>query len=114
MEVGTQIEGDIAIISLSGQLDALTAPQVREAFREAGTGVYHAVVNLHDVTFIDSSGLASLISGLKIFRGEGREFRLAAVQPNVYQVFSLTMLDRAFRILPDVEAAVASVGAVSQ
>lgn len=111
MDVTVTVEEGIAIIAMEGHLDALSAPHAKEAFREYGTGEYHAVVDLANVSFIDSSGLASLISGLKTFRSQGKQFRLAAVQPNVRQVLTLTMLDRAFDIVPDVRAAVNSIGA---
>ncbi len=111
MDVTVTVEENVAIITMEGHLDALSAPHAKEAFREYGTGTYHAVVDLGKVSFIDSSGLASLISGLKTFRSQGKQFRLAAVQPNVRQVLTLTMLDRAFDIMPDVRAAVSSIGA---
>lgn len=109
MDVNVTTDGDIAIIALDGHLDALSAPQAKEAFREYGNGSYHAVVDLGSVAFIDSSGLASLISGLKTFKSQQRQFRLAAVQPNVRQVLTLTMLDRAFDIAPDAQSAVTSI-----
>ncbi len=110
MDVTTRQEGDIVIFELKGQLDALAAPKARQSFAAHGDpGDAHGVVNLQHVTFIDSSGLAALISGLKAFRAHGRDFVLAGVQPTVLQVFSLTMLDRAFRILPDTSAALAAV-----
>lgn len=109
MEVTVTVEDVVAIIAMDGHLDALSAPHAKEAFREYGTGAYHAVVDLAKVSFIDSSGLASLISGLKTFRAAGKQFRLAGVQPNVRQVLTLTMLDRAFDITPDVRSAVNSI-----
>jgi len=109
VDVNVTTDGDIAIIALDGHLDALSAPQAKEAFRDYGTGVYHAVVDLGSVSFIDSSGLASLISGLKTFKSQQRQFRLAAVQPNVRQVLTLTMLDRAFEIAPDTQSAVTAI-----
>ena len=111
MDVTVTVEEGVAIISMDGHLDALSAPQAKEAFREYGGGEYNAVVDLAKVSFIDSSGLASLISGLKTFRSQGKQFRLAAVQPNVRQVLTLTMLDRAFDITPDVQTAVSSLSA---
>lgn len=110
MDVTTRQEGDIIVFELSGQLDALTAPRARQAFAAYGDSeAKSGVVDLSHVTFIDSSGLAALISGLKSFRARGRDFVLAGVQPSVLQVFTLTMLDRAFRIVPDATAAIASI-----
>lgn len=110
MNITAEQRGEVAIIALTGQLDAITASDVRQVFMQyGGDGNCHAVVNLEEVTFIDSSGLAALISGLKTFRAHGRDFVLAGVQPAVLQIFSLTMLDRAFRIYPDTEAAVGAI-----
>src|SRR5262245_29025372 len=111
MDVTVNVEDGVAIVGMDGHLDALSAPQAKEAFREYGTGAYHCVVDLGRVSFIDSSGLASLISGLKTFRAQGKQFRLAAVQPNVRQVLTLTMLDRAFEIAPDVPSAMSTIAA---
>ena len=112
MDVTTRQEGDIVVFELKGQLDALTATKARQTFAMHGEpGTMHGVVDSRQVTFIDSSGLAALISGLKAFRAHGRDFVLAGVQPMVLQVFTLTMLDRAFRILPDTTAAIASIAA---
>lgn len=111
MDVTVTVEEGVAVIAMDGHLDALSAPQAKDAFREYGTGEYSAVVDLAKVAFIDSSGLAALISGLKTFRAQGKQFRLASVQPNVRQVLTLTMLDRAFDIQPDVQTAVSSIGA---
>lgn len=106
MHVTAHHQGEIAIVTLVGQLDAVTAQAVRQAFAQyGGDGNCHGVIDLERVSFIDSSGLAALISGLKTFRAHGRDFVLAAVQPTVLQVFTLTMLDRAFRIFPDVQTA---------
>jgi anti-sigma B factor antagonist len=111
MDVTVTVDAGIAVIALDGELDALSAPQAKEAFREYGTGAYHAIVDLTGVRFVDSSGLASLISGLKSFRAHDKKFCLAAVQPQVHQILTLTMLDRAFNIQPDVPTAMRSVGA---
>ncbi len=111
MDMNVTVEDGVVIVAMDGHLDALSAPQAKEAFREYGTGEYSVVVDLSKVSFIDSSGLASLISGLKTLKSNRKDFWLAAVQPNVRQVLTLTMLDRAFNIAPDVRTAVGSIAA---
>ena len=58
-----------------------------------------------EVSFIDSSGLAALVSGLKAVRSAGGWLKLAAVSDQPRQVFKLTMLERVFEFYPSVQAA---------
>jgi anti-sigma B factor antagonist len=70
------------------------------------------VVDLHDVTFIDSSGLGALVSALKtIKRSNGTgDVRLARVQPPVVSLLEIIRLNRVFTTYPDVGGAVQSFG----
>lgn len=64
--------GQTAVIHLSGQLDALSATHVRNEIANAvATGHSRLVVDLAEVGFVDSSGLGSLIGGLKAARVAG-------------------------------------------
>ena len=63
------------------------------------------VVDLSGVPFIDSSGLAALVSGLKTFGGEADNLRLAAPQSQAKLLFELTMFDRVFKIFDSVASA---------
>jgi anti-sigma B factor antagonist len=74
-------------------------------------GVIHLVVDLAQVPFIDSAGLAALVSALKATRRVGGSVLLSGVQPQARTVFSLTMLDQVFAIHPNLEAALASLAA---
>lgn len=52
------------VIEIAGELDALTTPLLDECLREQlGAGPSHVVVDLTEVTFLGSSGLASLVQG---------------------------------------------------
>jgi anti-sigma B factor antagonist len=66
---------------------------------------------LAQVPFIDSAGLAALVSALKLTRRAGGNVLLSGVPPQARTVFSLTMLDQAFTIHPSIEAAVRSLEA---
>lgn len=68
------------------------------------------VVDLQDVTFIDSSGLGALVSALKTLKrssGPG-DVRLACVQPPVVSLLEIIRLNRVFTTYPSVEQAVQS------
>ena len=103
-----QLSPKNAVITLSGRLTAATAPQLRDKikqFVEADTT--ELLLDIHAVTFLDSSGLAAMVSGLKSARERGGWLRLAGAAPQVASVFKLTMLDRVFELYPSVEAALA-------
>ena len=73
-------------------------------------GNRHLVIDLKDVTFIDSSGLGALVSALKTLKrqsGSG-DLRLARVQPPVISLLEIIRLNRVFTSYPSVEQAIQS------
>lgn len=104
MQVTVDTHTDLtAVIHLSGQLDALSAPYVRSELANAVAGGHsRLVVDLAGVGFVDSSGLGSLISGLKAARIAGGDLRLAQPSKQVSTVLALTMLERVLRSYPTV------------
>jgi anti-sigma B factor antagonist len=103
------IDEKTCVISLDGTLNARSADQVKESFREvAGKGVQQVVLDLGDVPFIDSSGLAALVSGLKTLNEHDGSLKLASLQSQADLLFKLTMFDKVFEIYDDVDLAVES------
>ncbi len=95
---------DLAIMHLSGRLDFTSAAEVKQAFAEAvANGYRRIVVNLGNVSFIDSSGLSALVSGLRTAREAGGDVRVAAAGQQPSTLFSLTSLDQVFQLYPTVE-----------
>lgn len=90
----------VRLISLSGPLMASQAEKIIQHFREVSEqGVEGVVVDLNEVPFIDSRGLAALLAGYKLFARQGQDFRLAAVQAQPKLLFELTGFDRIFQFL---------------
>ncbi len=111
MEISTKSESStVSIVSLNGALNARSAEEAKQTFRDlSDKGVEKVIVNLKDVPFIDSSGLASLVSGLKTLGGEATNLKLAAPQSQARLLFELTMFDRVFEIHNSVEDALDSL-----
>ncbi len=107
MEISTEsLSSDVNIVSLNGALNARSAEEAKQTFRDlVEQGITQVIVNLKDVPFIDSSGLASLVSGLKTLGGEASNLKLAAPQSQARLLFELTMFDRVFEIHDSVEDA---------
>lgn len=96
----------VRIVSFNGALNARSAEEAKQIFRDlTEQGVTQVVVDLQGVPFIDSSGLASLVSGLKTLGGEASNLKLAAPQSQARLLFELTMFDRVFEIHDSVEDA---------
>ncbi len=94
---------DVYLVKLNGALNARTAENAKKTFRDlADKGAKRVIVDLSGVPFIDSSGLAALVSGLKTFGGDAENLRLAAPQSQAKLLFELTMFDRVFKIFDSV------------
>jgi anti-sigma B factor antagonist len=84
-----------AVISPSGRLTVVTAPQLRTAVAERIAGGDRLiVVDLSGTEFVDSSGLGALVSCLKSARQAGGDLRLVAPTEQVTMVLRMTNLDR--------------------
>ncbi|MBM1170858.1 STAS domain-containing protein [Microvirga arabica] len=87
----------IALARLSGRLDAAAAPYVLARLKDAvADGKSRLAVDLSEVSFIDSTGLGTLVSGLKAARKAEGDLRLIAPSPQAQRLLRLTTLDRVF------------------
>ncbi len=107
MDLRSRVSGNIAILQLSGRFDNYVAPSVSE-WLEKTTMTAHpqVVVDLSGVNFVDSTALATLVQGLNRCRKRNGELYLCGLQQQVYMIFELTRLDKAFNIFVDEDHAV--------
>ena len=97
----TSPQGDqVVILAPTGRLDITTAWQFRLKLQAAITEeTPHVLVNLSEVNFIDSSGLTSLVAGMRDADNfVGGSFRICNVHPEAKLVFEVTMMDSVFEI----------------
>ena len=101
--------GETGIVTLGGDVDLHTAPQLRERLSRAiDDGVSRLVVDLTDVTFIDSMTLGVLLGASKRLRPRGGQLRLVVAEASVRKIFEITLLDRVFQLHDSREAALAA------
>jgi anti-anti-sigma factor len=95
----TQSGKTIIVLTPTGRLDITTASQFRSKLQDCIAKVSpNVVINLSQVSFIDSSGLAVLVAGMRdADQGKG-SFRLCDVHPEAKLVFEVTMMDSVFQI----------------
>ncbi|HET6406643.1 MAG TPA: STAS domain-containing protein [Chthoniobacteraceae bacterium] len=98
-----------AVISPQGELDLHNSPVVKEQLESLiGEQRPKVVVDLSDVSYIDSSGLAVFIEAMQRIMGYGGSFVICGLQENVRNIFSIARLDQVFRIFPDQSAALSA------
>jgi anti-sigma B factor antagonist len=108
-EIAERVVGDqTSVLSVKGEIDVSTAPELRDRLLTAaqnGHGI--VVVDLSEVTFLDSTALGVLVSGLKRLRAEGGDLRLVVTGRSVAKVLEITGLVDVFSIFDTVDGAVA-------
>ena len=108
MAVDMREVNGVAVVALSGDIDLQSSPAVRQQLLACFDHHDRVVVDLSSVTYIDSSGVASLVEAFQLSRKKNGSFSLVNVSNAVMRVLSLARLDRVFSIHPTVEAAVAA------
>ena len=99
---------DVAVLSVGGELDSLTTPELAVALPELVSGPEErVVVDLTAVTFLASSGLAVLIRGAELAAERGIRIRLVATARAVRRPLEITGSDQLFDLFTDLEAATA-------
>jgi anti-sigma B factor antagonist len=98
------------VVRVGGELDMDTSPQLQEVLREVTDGGGRQVVlDLAEVTFMDSSGLGLLMVWFKTLRDGGGRLCLAAAQPPVRTVLAMAAVDGVVDVYDSVHAAEADM-----
>lgn len=105
-EIAEQSGETTPVLSVRGEIDVSTAPELRDRLLGvAQEGHSTVVVDLSEVTFLDSTALGVLVSGLKRFRAAGGNLRLVVTGRSVSKVLEITGLIEVFPIFDSVAAA---------
>lgn len=87
------------MLQVDGEVDIYTAPKLREKLVELiDAGNDRIVVDLEGVGFMDSTGLGSLVAGLKRIRERDGELAIVCTKEPVLKVLGITGLDRVFPV----------------
>jgi anti-sigma B factor antagonist len=104
-EVDVQQRGRLRVVSVAGEVDVLTAPQLGAAVDDEDA-YDDLVVDLRDVPFMSSVGLGLISSVNRRQRRRNRGFALAAVQGDVAALLEITGLTEALLVGETVPAAI--------
>jgi anti-sigma B factor antagonist len=112
VEVTTEREDGVAVVALTGDVDADHADELHAAFGALlADGFHNFVIDLTDVKVIDGTGLAELVNLFKRVRIGPGDVRLCGFPTWVKVMFAMTRLNKVFDAFETREAAVASFAA---
>lgn len=110
MPINERKRNDVTILDLKGKI---TIGAAEEALRDAvhrvlGAGAQKLLLNLKDVTTIDSSGVGELVSSYTSATNRGAKIKLANLPPKINDILTITQLITVFDVYDTEDEAVAS------
>jgi len=98
MEHAVRDDRGALVVSFTGEVDLENSPKAREVLLDCvGRGI-SVFVDLSAVSYIDSSGIASLVEAFQLAKQKESTFALVAVSATAMRVLALARLDRVFTI----------------
>ncbi|NTU97797.1 MAG: STAS domain-containing protein [Chlorobiaceae bacterium] len=110
MIIQTMKEGAGLVVTVSGRMDAVTAPEYEQKFEEMlSNGETDFVIDFEKLEYISSAGLRALLSTSKKIRNKNGKIHLANVCGNVREVFDISGFTGIFQVHGSVAEALAVI-----
>lgn len=111
MDIKINYTEGIGVISIGGELDAHSSPELTQFFsKQISESSPNFVADLQGLAYSSSAGIRIFLGMARDSRRNGGDLRIAAVQPQVDKIFKLSRFDRIVKIFPTVEEAIQSFG----
>lgn len=112
LTVGTHERGEMVVVSVAGELDMATAPQLQDQITDLlDRGRNRLVFDLTEVSFCDSTGLSVFVRAKNSCDEAGGSVRLAAPQRGVLRILEVSGLVEVLQTYPTVDEAVTAAPA---
>lgn len=109
MQIKVESKNNTDIVILSGEVDLYNSPQVRKKLTELINHKNpHIIVDLSGVTYMDSSGLATLVEAMQKIAKNNGKFILVGIKGAVKNMFEIARLNEVFSIYENITTALAS------
>lgn len=107
MDIETRQVAGATIVDVAGDITLYNSPEVRKVLLELlrEKRVPRVILNMQNVRYIDSAGVASLVEGLKVSRTLQSRFSLYGLSPAAREVLELTRLIKIFEVFNSEEDA---------
>ena len=99
-----------SVVLLTGDVDLSCSPDARKTILDCLESSNDTLVDLSDVSYIDSSGVASLVEGYQTAKKKNLKFALLGVSGPAMSVLELARLDKVFPIFADIDACLEADG----
>ena len=101
-----ELPGEIQLVGIQGRLDQNLTPEL-DAKLDAllDEGYQRFIVDMSEVSYINSGGLRSLVTAWRKAKKEGGNVLLCGLQSRVHQIFSMVGFDKVFELYPSQQAA---------
>jgi anti-sigma B factor antagonist len=104
-----RVEKELTVVRISGEIDVFTSPRLREELLGIiDGGAQHLVVDLGEVTFLDSTGLGVLVGIYHRLRARDGTMSFVGANDRVRRVFHVTQLTKIFVLYNSLEDAIAA------
>jgi anti-sigma B factor antagonist len=105
-----RVDDHTTVVTVGGEIHVSTAGEFRELLNATvAAGCTALVLDMTDVTFIDSTGLSVLLNALRRITRAGGRLALVCTNPTVLRLFEITRLDTTFGLHADLRSALAAV-----
>ncbi|MFI6579114.1 STAS domain-containing protein [Nocardiopsis sp. NPDC050513] len=111
LKISSRSQDDVAVVTVGGEIDLYTAPQLRSGLLEAlEDGARRLVIDMSRTEFCDSTGISVLLSAMKRSRDKGGDLELVAPKAAVMKVLEVTGLHEVFTIHSGLDALPVAAG----
>ena len=107
LQVVLETSEEVPIVRVAGEVDLATAPQLKESLAAIPAGSGPVIIDLSEVTFLDSTGLSVLVTSWKHLHefNADSSVRLVVNRPAIQRVLTVTGLDEVFNLFATLEEA---------
>lgn len=103
MELTLKPETGFDLLALSGEVDMHFSPQLREKILGTLKDGKALLIDMAQVSYIDSSGIASLVEGFQTAKSAKLSYGLLNISTTALQVLTMTRLDKIFNLYSSTE-----------
>lgn len=110
IETAMRTEGGIPVLGVTGEIDVFTAPEFKNAINRAiESGTTDLVIDLTQVSYMDSSGFGTLLGATKRVRPKGGSISLVGCSEAIERMMKITRLDTVFNLFATIDEASAHI-----
>lgn len=112
MEINERVDGEIPVVAIKGDIDLASSSKLREFLKtKSSAKTPKLLLDFSEVSYIDSSGLATLIEYFQAAQPFGGKLALSSLSPRVRNVFEIVRLEQIFSLHPDNNTALTALRA---